>query len=87
MNFTIAIRIKKLITCWKFWKFEEELARTIVSNIVHIVITQLAQDNTGTHPEVSLKAMTFGTYRQPSRDSQGIITKIYGLWFIDKTVF
>ena len=85
MNFTIAIKIKKLITCWKFWKCE--LARTIVSNIVHIVITQLAQDNTGTHPEVSLKAMTFGTYRQPSRDSEGIITKIYGLWFIDKTVF
>ena len=39
-------------------------------NIVHAVITQLAQGYTETPP---------GTYRGPPRDSQVTNTKIYGL--------
>ena len=55
-------------------------------NIVHTLITQLAQDYTGTSPEGLLKVLTSGTYMRPSRDSQGTNTKIHGLWFIDKIV-
>ena len=54
---------------------------------MHTVITQLVQGNTGTSPEDPLKVLKFGTYRGPSRESQGANTKIYGLWFIDKIVF
>ena len=42
------------------------------------VITQLAQHNTGTSPEDPLKVLTPGTNKRPSRNSQGIKTKIYG---------
>ena len=44
-------------------------------NIVHTVITQMAQGYRGT----SAKVLTSGTYRGPSRDSQVTNTKIYGL--------
>ena len=54
--------------------------------IVHAAITQLAQDNTGTSPEVLLKVLTSGTYKEPSRNFQGTNIKIYDLWFIYKIV-
>ena len=56
-------------------------------DIMHTVITQLAQDYTGTSPEGPLKVLTSGAYRGPSRDIPGTNTKIYGLWFIEKIVF
>ena len=56
-------------------------------DIVHTVITQLAQDYTGTSPEGPLNVLTSGAYRRPSRGTQGTNTKIYGLWFIKKIVF
>ena len=58
------------------------LRRTSQNNcldIVHTVITQLAQDYTGTSPEGPLRVLTSRTYRGASRDSQGTNTKIYGL--------
>ena len=45
-------------------------------HIVHTVITPLAQDYTGMSPEGSLKVLMAGTYRRPSRDSEGTNTKI-----------
>ena len=53
---------------------------------MHAAITQLAQDNTGTSPEVLLKFLTSGTYKEPSRNFQGTNIKIYDLWFIYKIV-
>ena len=68
-----------------------KLLRTAIQNncldIVHTIITQLAQGNAGTSPEGFLKVLTSETYRGPSSDSQGTNTKSYGLRFIDKIVF
>ena len=44
-------------------------------DVVHTVITQQTHENTGTFPEGPLNFLTSGTYREPSRDSQGTNTK------------
>ena len=51
-------------------------------NIVHTVITQLAQDFTGTSPKCPLKVLTSRTYIGASRDSHGPILKfmVYDYW-------
>ena len=59
--------------------FRKASQNNCLINIVHIAITQLAQDNTGTSREGPLKALTFGTYRGPPRDSLETSTKICGL--------
>ena len=50
-----------------------------IKTVIYTVITQPANDVPGTSPEGLLKVLTHGTYRGPSRDSNGSNTKIYDL--------
>ena len=45
-------------------------------HIIPLVYSQPAHNVPGTSPEGSLKALTFGTYKGPSRDLHGTNTKI-----------
>ena len=67
MNLTIVIK-RKL-----------KLAREVLAKIIVSIqcIPQLLSWHS-TMPERPLKILTSGTYREPSRDSQGTNTKIYG---------
>ena len=71
----------------KILKIRKVTQNNCLNIVVHNVITQQTQDNTGSFPEGLLTGLTSASYRGPSSDSQRTNTKIFVLWLIDKFVF